>query len=490
MQDRTWNKARGSQRILITGWMIGVMLGATIGRAQSPGVVTQLSVSANKRYLVDQNGVPFLMQGDSAQSLIVAATDAEVIQYLENRRQKGFNAIVVNLIDEHSDCKPSDTQCMKWATGFRQRPPRNLAGEAPFTTPGDFSTPNEKYFAYADWVIRKAVEYGMQVLLYPTFLGGKDSGEGWYDDLLALEPAKALAFGQFLGKRYKDFDNIIWVMGADRDAGPVQENFDLVELGIKEFDHRHLFTAHGHPDESAVEFTAKGHPEESAVDCCSPGRWLDFNTTYTYEIVQYRLLQDYNRTPTIPFILVEATYEGEHNASEVQVRRQAYWAILCGAFGQFLGNAPVYGFEGPTIFPFKGTWQEAMDLPGSVGMVYWGKLFHSRAWYDLIPDQKHEVVTGGLGEFTGSDYLAAARTSDGSTVMAYMPTSRTITVDMSKVSGAQAVGWWFDPRTGRATAAGTFPTSGTKQFTPPAEGDWVLVLDDASKRRLPPGTNR
>jgi hypothetical protein len=451
------------------------MLGAGIATAQSPGVVTQLSVSANKRYLVDQHGVPFLMQGDSAQSLIVATTDAEVVQYLENRRAKGFNAIVVNLIDEHSDCEQSDTRCRQWNTEFRQHPPLNLAGEAPFTTPGDFSTPNEKYFAYADWVIRKAAEYGMQALLYPTYLGCKDCSEGWYDELLALKPEKCLAFGRYLGKRYKDFDNIIWVMGADRDPGPAQENFDLVALGVKEYDHRHLFTAHA-------------PPEESAVDCCSLGRWLDFNTTYTYEVVQQKLLDDYNRTPTMPFVLIEATYEGEHNASEVQVRRQAYWATLCGAFGQFLGNSPLYGFEGPTIYRSKGTWQEAMDLPGSVDMVYWGRLFRSRAWYDLIPDQKHEVVTGGLGEFTGCDYLAAARTSDGSTVIAYMPTSRTITVNMGKVSGAKAIGWWFDPRTGRATAAGTFPTSGTQELSPPAQGDWGLVIDDASRKLPAPGT--
>jgi len=60
---------------------------------------------------------------------------------------------------------------------------------------------------------------------------------------------------------------------------------------------------------------------------------------------------------------------------------------------------------------------------------------------------------------------------------------------MNKVSGAQAVAWWFDPRTGQATAAGTFPTRGAQELTPPAEGDWVLVLDDASKGRLPPGTS-
>ena len=72
--------------------------------------------------------------------VIVAMSDAEVEQYLRNRRDKGFNAVLVELI-EHS---------------FAKKPPLNEAGDAPSTTPGDFSTPNEKYFAHADWVIRKA----------------------------------------------------------------------------------------------------------------------------------------------------------------------------------------------------------------------------------------------------------------------------------------------------------------------------------------------
>jgi hypothetical protein len=393
--------------------------------------------------------------------LIVGLNDTEVEQYLRNRKDKGFNAVNVELI-EHRFCK---------------KPPLNEAGDAPFTTPGDFSTPNEKYFAHADWVIRKAAENGIHVLLYPIFLGAKGTDEGWVEEALANGPEKCLDYGRYLGKRYKDFDNIIWLMGGDRHPGPALEEVDMVALGIKEYDQRHLFSAHCDSD-------------HSAVDDFSGGRWLDINTTYTYGIVHAKLLQDYNRAPAMPFVLIESSYEGEHNASEVQIRRQAYWAVLCGSFGHFFGNNPVWHFDGPGLFPAKMTWQQAMDLPGSVGMMYWGRLFRSRAWFDLVPDQKHEVVTGGLGEFTGLDYLAAARTSDGSTVIAYLPTKRTITVDMSKVSGAQTIGWWFDPRTGRATAAGTFPTSGTQELTPPAEGDWVLVLDDASKRRLPPGSSQ
>ena len=421
-----------------------------------------LKIAATKRYLVDQNNAPFLVQGDSAWSLIVAVSDDGVEQYLKNRRQKGFNAIIVNLL-EHKFCP---------------HPPRNLAGEGPFTRPGDFSTPNEKYFAHVDWVIRKAAENDMVVVLYPFTLGYMGTDEGWVEETLANGPEKCLNFGRYLGRRYKDFDNIMWILAGDRHPeGPILEDIDLLALGIREYDRRHLISAHC-------------EPEHSGVDGFSGGGWLDFNTTYTYGIVHIKLLQDYNRTPAMPFLLVESSYEGEQNASEVQIRRQAYWAVLCGGFGHFFGNSPLWHFDGPGIFPSNITWQQAMDLPGSTDMQLWAQLFHSRSWYDLIPDQKHEVVTSGLGEFKGLDYLAAARTSDGSTVIAYMPTSRAISVDMSKIAGSQVKAWWFNPRNGGAAAAGIFPASGTHEFTPPGDGDWVLVLDDATRQLPAPGAVR
>lgn len=421
--------------------------------------VYPLKVAAGKRFLVDQHNAPFLMQGDAAWSLIVQLSDSDVERYLANRRQKGFNTIMVNLI-EHKFC---------------DHPPLDLAGDAPFMTSGDFSRPNEKYFAHADGVIRKAAENGIVVLLYPIYLGYKGTQEGWVEEALANGPEKCLNYGRYLGKRYRGFDNIVWMMGGDRHPGTALEDVDLIALGIKEYDQRHVFSAHCDGDHSAVEDY-------------SGGGWLSFNTTYTGGIVHRKLLEDYNRQPALPFVLIESSYEGEHNASDVQIRRQAYWSILCGGFGHVFGNNPIWHFDGPGLFTVNTTWQQAMDLPGSVSMEIWGKLFHSRNWYDLIPDQKHEVVTRGLGEFRGLDYLAAARTSDGNTVIAYMPSKRTISVDMSKVTGRQVKAWWFDPRNGKATVAGTFPASGTREFTPPGDGDWVLMLDNASLQLPPPGS--
>jgi hypothetical protein len=417
--------------------------------AQRAALNQPFRVSENHRYLIDRDGRPVFLQADAGWSLIANLSKEDAATYLEDRRAKGFNAVLVNLL-EHK---------------FARNAPRNFYGDAPFASLTDWSAPNEAYFAHADWVIRKAAETGITVLLAPVYLGYPGSDDGFIDEVMANGPEKLLLYGQYLGRRYSRFDNIIWVMGGDRDPGPARQNVDMIAFGIRQFDKRHLFTAHCHP--------------ESVVTEQYPGPWLDISNTYTYQVIQTRLIEEYNRKPIMPFFMIESIYEGEHNSSEMQIRRQAYWTILSGGFGNVFGNHP--------IWEFSSGWQAALDATGSVSMMHWGKLFRSRPWFDLVPDQSHKVISDGLGEFWGFDYLGAAQTSDGSTVIAYMPTARTITVNMTKLPQGQVKAWWFDPRTGKASLAGTFPAEGARQFTPSGSGDWVLVLDDAARQLGPPG---
>ena len=407
-----------------------------------------VKVSPDHRHLVTQSGAPFLVQGEAAWSLISGLTKEEAAAYLEDRQKKGFNSIIVNLI-EH-----------------KFRGPVNRYGEGPFLTQGDFSTPNEKYFEHADWVIRKAAEKGIEVFLAPIYLGYIGTDEGWVEEALANGPEKCRNWGRYVGKRYAGFDNVVWLIGGDRNPDKAREDVDAIVQGIKEFDSRHIFTAHC-------------HPENSAIDQYKQEGWLDLNTTYTYNIVHGMLLRDYQREPAMPFVLIESTYEGEHNASAVQIRRQAYWAVLCGATGQFMGNRPIWLFD--------PGWEVALNSTASQDMPRLKALFNSRPWFDLIPDDKHEVVVDGLGEFRGLDYLSAARTQDGRTVIAYMPTTRVVTVDMTKISGKEATAWWFNPRSGKSDSIGQYATTGKRQFSPPADGDWVLVLDDSSCHLPAPG---
>ena len=64
-----------------------------------------------------------------------------------------------------------------------------------------------------------------------------------------------------------------------------------------------------------------------------------------------------------------------------------------------------------------------------------------------------------------------------------MPTIRTITVDLTKLSGP-ATARWYDPSNGAYTtiAGSPYTNTGTRPFTPPGKNndgdtDWVLVLN-------------
>jgi hypothetical protein len=64
---------------------------------------------------------------------------------------------------------------------------------------------------------------------------------------------------------------------------------------------------------------------------------------------------------------------------------------------------------------------------------------------------------------------------------------------MDKITGDKVKAWWFNPRTGKATAIGEFPNTGEREFVSPDKGellDWILVLDDTTKNFPPPGERK
>jgi Protein of unknown function (DUF4038)/Putative collagen-binding domain of a collagenase len=410
-----------------------------------------ISVSADRRRLVDADDRPFLIQGDAAWSIIANATYEDAVEYLDDRRAKGFNTILVNLV-EHL---------------FSKDPPRDLAGHEPFTTPGDLGTPNDAYFDAAERVLDACAERGFLVVLAPTYIGYRLDRpgfprhlEGWYDEIVATGPDGCRRYGEYLGRRFGRFANLMWTIGGDWHPEEARAGLDAAAAGIRSAGVRTLFTAHP-------------HPETSPVDVFAGSTWLDVNVTYTYGIVHQALLQDWSRhDPAWPFFLVESTYEGEHNASDLQVRRQAWWSVLCGGNGHIMGNHP--------IWLFWSGWREALELPGSIGMARWGDFFRALPWAELVPDVDLRILTGGLGESRGLDRATAASTPDGRLAVVYTPASRPLEIQLDALAGPTIEVTWFDPATGQRQAGGTLVADGSAWLTPPYPEDAALVLESTS----------
>jgi hypothetical protein len=438
------------QKLVSSALCLIAVLGIVCADEAMAQVQFPLQISADGRYLEDQNGEPFLINGDTSWSLMVKLSKPEADLYLEDRRSRGFNAIVTELIENEFGG------------------PANRDGELPFLAPNDFGQPNENYFQHADWVITKAAEKGLLVILTPAYLGAECGSQGWCQEMQASTPTELRGFGNYVGNRYRNFHNVIWMQGGDADAtshGADDEVEHIVD-GILEVDESKLHTAH----------CAR---QSSALDCYDEP-WLNVNTTYSdCEQAASRTRTDFERPRLMPFFFLEGRYEGE-GASAVCLRAQAYRSVLGGSTGHFFGNSP--------IWLFGNNWQSALGLVGSRSMTHYSALFRSRRWHLMDPDYDAAVVAGDRGSVGDTDYVAAAVASDGSSIIVYLPALRTISVNLTAISGPQARSWWFDPATGLAQLIGESSTNATVNFTPPGAGDWLLVIDNAALGLPAPGT--
>jgi DNA-binding transcriptional LysR family regulator len=154
--------------------------------------------------------------------------------------------------------------------------------------------------------------------------------------------------------------------------------------------------------------------------------------------------------------------------------------MLSGATGQLYGSKYTW--------PFPDGWKTHLNTPGSLQAGYLGRFFRARPWWRLVPDTPHRGLTAGYGTFAdggsvdSSDYATAAATADGGLAIAYLPTRRTVTLDLRRFRG-RVNARWFDPTRGtyRAISGSPFARTGSLRLTPPrrngeGEDDWVLVL--------------
>jgi len=271
---------------------------------------------SGERFLVDSDNQPFFWLGDAAWSLIAQLKREDVSFYLDDRRAKGFSVILVSLI-EHKFCTNA---------------PANIYGDLPFTGK-PFTTPNEKYFKHADYVIKSAAERNIIVLLAPLYLGYDCKDEGWCSEVKTTSISDLYSWGRYVGDRYKNFSNIIWVIGGDTDPTGVKDKVLEMIKGIREKDTTHIFTAHNQPETMAVTpWIGEG--------------WLTINNVYSYDSILYSHFKTaYELKPVMPYYLCESAYENEHNATPQQLRSQAYQAILSGSMGHIFGNCPLWHLQ-------------------------------------------------------------------------------------------------------------------------------------------------
>ncbi len=428
-----------------------------------------IKVHETQRFLAHTDGTPFFWMADTAWELFHRTNREEAQYYLSIRAKQGFNvvqAVALAEIDGLND--------------------PNAYGEKPLSSINPLMM-NEKYWEHVDFIIDLAAEKGIYIALLPTW-GDKVFKESWGVGPEIFNPENAFTYGEWIGKRYANRKNLIWVLGGDRNP---RKNTNDVEIwnemarGIRasaQKDNPILMTFHPQPHEpggSSVWF----HQEN----------WLDFNMHQTghcpNQPTYKKIIHDYNLTPTKPTLDGEPLYE-EHpkcfNAKELgyseadDIRRIMYWNIFAGAAGQTYGCHAVWQMfkldKQPINAPLK-PWNISLDLPMANQVKHLKNLMLSKPYFSRIPDQSMVLDTQAEDEH----FVIATRDAAGTYAFIYFPTGKTTNIDLSKWTKKKLKTQWYDPRTGVLLpySSGKL-VRGKNNIVPPSSGrgqDWVLIIE-------------
>jgi hypothetical protein len=426
-------------------------------RAGSGGRPFATSVSPDRRYFLDQYGDPILLKGDAPWSLMTDLSPAQAQLYFSTREAQGFNAAIISLLGNPANGGPYEDG-------------RTYDGVEPFVD-GDVLRWNEPYWERVTSYLRTAADHGITVLLYPV--DGWTIGRAFVPESIE----QCGRFGRRVADRFAGLPNIMWMTGGDyvpatenpADGSDVDRCWDAMMRGVRE-------AGDGRPFSIQLNF-------DESISSDNPfwARHIDWNFVYTYHPTYSAVLEAYRRTPTMPAVLGEANYEGENNQPESApttdetLRRQVVWSLTSGAAGEFMGSKD---------WQFHPGWESRLSTTAVAQVGRLRELFASLRWWQLVPDTADELVTAGRGmpraadapmDVLDDDYVTAARTPDGSQAVVYVPTSRTISVNVGALA-ADAQSFWVDPTSGQRTQV---PMSST--FTAPGanaggDGDWILLL--------------
>ena len=404
--------------------------------AAAPGPIR---VSEDGRYFVDKRGKPFYFLADTQWELFRRYSLDEAKVILENRKAKGFTVIMVMLTGVGSGTEP------------------NLAGEKPWLN-DDPTTPNPAYFKQVDAVLKLARKNNLHLLIgiYHQTHGNR------------INLNNARQWAAWVTSRYRNVPNLIWTLYPKAN----DSSRDLIKelaAGIQEGDRgKHLVSIHPDPSPASSSFM---HAEP----------WLSFNSIQVWKdlhLIYPMTFADYERSPVKPVTMLEGAYEnGEEYGfpvTPILVRRQAYYSCLAGGF---------HGYGHNHLWRVRPGWRAALDDPGAAQMtVLKNVLTALPQWWTIVPDQ---TVFKHGGNIKGDALNLAARSTSGQWLVFYVAGEPNISVDLSRITtGKTAAATWINPVTGDRVSIGTFPRSGTENFSRPAGWeDAILIIRSSHSPR-------
>ena len=465
---------RNKKILIIAVLLLSALAVNAASKVYKPWKNGRLKVSDNNLYIVHENGTPFFWMGNTAWLLPERLNREEAEYFLAKDRQAGYNVEQIQVLNAIPTFNVYGQQANDADFNF-----------AKYTKEGVYG-----YWDHLDYIVNAAERNGIYIAMDCI----------WGSMINQMDVKKAAALRKFLGERYKDNPNIIWMIGGDIMGNKKPEVWDALARAIKKVDKNHIMTFHPrgrttsawwYNDREWMDFNMfqSGHrrygQRNGDGDYTIKDNTEEDNWTYVD--------MSFEKKPLRPVIDGEPSYEdipqGLHDFSaprwqDYDVRRYAYWAVFAGCFGHTYGHNSVMQFIRPGLgasFGAEKPWWDAMKDPGYNQMKYIKWLMLSFPFTERVADQS--IIAGQNGE--RYDRVIATRGNDY--LLVYNYSGKPMKIDLGKISGAKKNVWWMNPSDGKLTYVGEFDSKVT-EFTYDAAylrgSDRVLIAVDASKNYI------
>lgn len=468
-----------------------------IGRGTGGGAeVFPLAADAGGKFLRSAGGTPFPILGRTSWALI-GRTEAEYQAYIDDCVSRGFNTIELS-IPHHWPYKykapfandgallpftkrldGSTWTAAQWNWGTQTFTAYTTAtNEAP-----DFTQPDETYWSFSDGLIDYAASKGVLCLVFPCYMGFQGGSQGWAVEMVANGTTKMQTYGTWIGTRWKNKPNIVWMIAGD--FGSTPDLFDVNQAAALDAFVTGLSGVTGKA--SNLYSSEKGSNSTSLSGGSTSDSVINLNGGYSWDGNVSSWCRTAYTEAVGPAYLLEEPYDEEgpdgnnFNPNATQPVRRFQWFGWLSSIGGFVaGNGYVHRFV-----DYLGH----LNTTGTQDNARLAAFIKSIEWWRLIPSGlggTGTIVTSGGGTTDTDSYVAAACTSLGDLLVAYLgPSSGAPVIDMTRLRGTTTAARWFDPTNGTYTTVSggpNFVNTGTRTFTKPGTNsaganDWVLRLD-------------
>ena len=426
--------------------------------AQLKVPMQKLKISDSQRFLVKEDGSPFVWIGET--NWFFARLSPSIIDsILDKRSRQGYSIMFVS-------CR------------------ENLYNGS---DPGDIKQPNETWWEYLDQYIEKCRQRNMYVGI--TL--------GWYGLARKHSPDELFEYGKWVGNRYKHKNNIVWLTLGEtgshlRKSAIKKEKITALINGIRTGDTGNkLLTIHADYKRGS-SITDDGelcdfNNWQTSQWCCPDNLpRKDKRNWRVWEAIEFDYNKKYNglNKPTLDS---EAWYENNKDfcgTTPFIIRRRAYYSIFAGGFGFTYGAGGIWDGR-KSGEKCSGSALQAIHYPGARDVGYLSQFLNrlDNEFLKLRPNQ--ELIVEGNSESYDS-HIQSTMAHDGSFALVYSGGDGPYSIDLSRFTNGIVEFCWYNPREDFYTKRGEIlRPDNPRQYKvdPPGEegpgNDWILMVGNS-----------